>query len=197
MTEELKPIGLLLAAGAGTRFGGRKLLAPLSDGTPLGIAAARHLRAAVADCIVVVGPAERTLTPLFRAEGLRVVECPDAAQGMGHSLACGVAASRFASGWIVALADMPWIAPDTIRTVAATLSAGAPLAAPIHHGRRGHPVGIAAEFRQELQQMSGDAGARHLLRRESARLVTIPCDDPGVLRDVDSPADLPSLSRPS
>ena len=50
-----------------------------------------------------------------------MIECPRAQEGMGASLACGVMASPDASGWIVALADMPWIRPATIQSVAAAL----------------------------------------------------------------------------
>ncbi len=184
-------VGILLAAGSGSRFGAQKLLAPLPDGTPLGVAAARNLRAAISDCIAVVAPGEERLAALFEAEGFRILTCPEAARGMGHSLACGIAASRHAPGWVIALADMPWIAPETITAVVTTLKAGAALAAPTYGGSRGHPVGIAAEFRNELEQLSGDAGARHLIRRQSARLAMIPCSDAGVLRDVDRPADIP------
>src|SRR6476469_1926348 len=104
--------GILLAAGRGARFGGDKLLAPLvaqrhgvAAGTPLGVASAMHLVAEVPDSIAVVR--------------LRVAACAAAEDGMGASLAGGVVATRDADGWIVALADMPWISPATIGVVAA------------------------------------------------------------------------------
>lgn len=183
-------VGILLAAGTGSRFGGDKLLVPLPDGVPMGVAAARLLRAALPHVIAVVRPGDDRLAELYRAEGLEVSACPEAHAGMGRSLAHGVAASVDATGWLIALADMPWIHPNTVTAVADALKAGAPLAAPTFDGHRGHPVGIAGEYRAELEGLSGDAGARHLLRRDAHRLIEIPCADPGILRDIDRPADL-------
>ena len=116
--------------------------------------------------------------------------CPYADEGMGASLAWGVRASPVASAWIVALADMPWIAPQTIVFVVDALRGGAVLAAPRHDGMRGHPVGIAASFFGELIALSGDEGAKHLLGAHAASLRCIDVDDAGVLRDIDTPADV-------
>lgn len=185
--------GILLAAGLGTRFGGHKLLAPLVDGTPLAVAAARSLRLAIDDVLVVVRPGDHELSALLVAEGLRLVECAQAQQGMGHSLAAGVAASSDAPGWVVALADMPYIKVSTIVRVAQALSAGAGLAAPFHRGRRGHPVGFSAGLGAELVALQGDRGARELLARHAQALTRIDVDDAGILLDVDTPADLSSV----
>lgn len=183
-------VGVLLAAGQGRRFGGDKLLHPLEDGTPMAVAAARHLKAACPCCVAVLRPEQAVLGGLLAAEGLEIVACPRAADGMGHSLAAGVAASREAAGWLVALADMPFIRPATLRQVAGALEAGAALAAPFMDGRRGHPVGFAARWREALRALDGDAGARDILRSHGALLARIETHDPGVLRDVDTPADL-------
>ena len=118
----MRVVGILLAAGRGSRFGGDKLIAPLSSsapgapaGTPLGVAAARNLVAALPDSIAVVRPGDVGLSRLLGATGIRVVECPDADAGMGASLACGACAAADADGWVVALADMPWIEANTLR----------------------------------------------------------------------------------
>ena len=110
---------------------------------------------------------------------------------MGVSLAHAVRVTPEATSWIVALADMPFIRPETIRLVAERLDSGAALVAPAWRGERGHPVGFAARFRDELSALTGDAGARELLRSRRDELDLIECDDPGVLRDIDTPADLP------
>ena len=81
-------IGILLAAGAGTRFGGDKLLAPL-HGKPLVLHAVDALRAAVAEIIAVVRPGDADLAAVLTQAGVRVAVCDQAAAGMGHSLACG------------------------------------------------------------------------------------------------------------
>ncbi|WP_058554814.1 NTP transferase domain-containing protein [Thiohalocapsa sp. ML1] len=181
---------LLLAAGAGRRFGADKLAARLPDGTPVGVAAARNLLAAGREVLAVVRAAEDGIGPLLAALGVRVVGCAEAELGMGHSLACGVRASPEADGWLVALADMPRVQPASIAAVAAALAGGAALAAPVLAGRRGHPVGFAGCWREQLLALRGDTGARALLAEHPGRIVGVPVDDPGVLRDVDVPADL-------
>lgn len=182
--------GILLAAGRGSRFGGDKLLFPLADGMPLGVRAARNLLGGV-DCgIAVVRPDDLELERHFEEAGLRVVRCPEAASGMGASLACGVRAMPEADGWLIALADMPFIRADTFRAVAALLRAGAVLAAPRHMGRRGHPVGFAQDFFGGLSSLEGDRGASSLIGADITRLHCLDCDDPGILVDIDSRADL-------
>lgn len=189
-------VGLLLAAGHGRRFGGDKLLQPLADGTPVAVAAARALKAACADSIAVLRPEQDALAALLEAEGLRVVRCAAARSGMGYSLAAGVAASRDAHGWLVALADMPCIRVATLQAVAELIGGGAALAAPRYAGRRGHPVGFAARWRGALLALEGDEGARAILQQSRFLLHVLETDDPGVLQDVDSPADLAALRLP-
>lgn len=183
-------VGILLAAGAGTRFGSNKLLHPLADGTPIAVAAARHLAAALPDSVAVVRPGVPELEAALRAAGLRVTACPRATEGMGASLAHAVRAARDAAGWVVALADMPFVLPETIRRVAARLAEGAAIAAPRFRGERGHPVGFDAGYRDALEALAGDEGARAILRRDAGRVAPVDCEDPGVLRDIDRPADL-------
>jgi molybdenum cofactor cytidylyltransferase len=183
--------GILLAAGSGSRFGGDKLLATLPDGTPVAAAAARALLAGVPDAIAVVRPGDDRLAGVLANAGLRVSICPDAAQGMGVSLAWGIRQSADAEGWIVALGDMPFVQPQTVAQVAAALAAGAGVAAPVYRGRRGHPVGFGAAHRAALSALTGDAGARTVLDAAGHDTVRVDVDDAGVLRDVDTPADLP------
>ena len=129
-------------------------------------------------------------TECLTREGLAVVFSPEARAGMGHSLAAGVATTPEAAGWLVTLADMPFLRVDTVQAVMQALAGGAALAAPVCAGRRGHPVGFAARWRDELQGLTGDEGARALLGRHRALIVGIETDDAGVLRDVDVREDL-------
>lgn len=183
-------VGILLAAGSSRRYGSDKLLTPLADGTPLAMAAASTLIAAVPECIAVLRPGDAALAALLAGKGLRIVECADAERGMGHSLAAGVAAASTADAWLIALADMPSIKISTIAGLLTQLHEGSALVAPFHAGQRGHPVGFSARFDSELLALSGDAGARDLLARHVSSLTRLDVDDPGILIDVDTPADL-------
>lgn len=194
MKTQQPVVGVLLAAGAGTRFGGAKLLHPLEDGGAISAHAARNLRAAGLDVIAVIRPGDFPLSDLLEQEGCYVTQCAESARGMGYSLAHGVAAARDAGGWVVALADMPRVAPATIRSIADTLEAGAEIAAPVYRGERGHPVGFSAALHLELLALEGDMGARAVIDRHRDAMRLIECDDPGVLLDVDAKEDLKRLS---
>jgi molybdenum cofactor cytidylyltransferase len=181
-------VGVLLAAGSATRFGGDKLLAPLADGTSIGVAALLNLARAVDVVLAVVRPGDDALASALEAGGARVTVCPQAAEGMGASLAWGVRAAPLAAGWLIALADMPWIQTATIARIVEALRAGAPIVAPSWRDSRGHPVGLASRFFGELSALSGDEGAKAILRRHNPTLIAT--EDAGVLRDIDTPQDL-------
>nr|WP_280818767.1 nucleotidyltransferase family protein [Thiorhodococcus minor] len=189
-----------MAAGAGRRFGGSKLLAPLPDGEPIGLRSARVLIAAGIGTVVVTRPGDRALAEMMRLAGADVVENPAPDQGIGLSIATGVAAAKDADAWVIALADMPWIQPRTVRRVLAALEAGTRICAPSLDGRRGHPVGFAGHYREQLLGLTGEAGARRIIAAAADRLLLIPTDDAGILLDVDVPEDLhpvPGGSRAS
>ena len=154
-------VGVLLAAGAGKRFGGDKLLYRLPDGTPMAVAAATQLKLACGRVVAVVRPGDDQLAALLADAGCEIVVCSEAGGGMGHSLAAGVRATTAAGGWIVALADMPFIASASHQAVASSLRAGASLAASQYQGRRGHPVGFSSVWFAQLAALTGDQGARN------------------------------------
>jgi molybdenum cofactor cytidylyltransferase len=183
-------VGLLLAAGSASRFGSDKLHHKLPHGVSIAAQAARHLKAEVQQVIAVVKPGADDLAATLSAEGCQIIVCPNAAEGMGASLACAAKAAGEAQGYLVALADMPFIRCSSIAAVREALVAGASLAAPYFRTRRGHPVGISGRFFDDLLNSAGDQGARKLLSAHEKDLVKVPVGDPGVIRDIDTPGDL-------
>ena len=187
--------GILLAAGAGARFssgayaGGGKLLHPL-DGVAIGVRSVRNMQAAGLRVTAVVRPGSDELVRLLQNEGAEVTICAHAADGMGVSLAHVIAHANAAAGWVVALADMPRIRPETIRQVADALTQGALIAAPSYRGERGHPVGFSAALRDELLACCGDEGARAVIKRHHAEIRLITTDDQGVIFDIDRKEDI-------
>lgn len=181
---------VMLAAGAGRRFGGDKLLHPLEDGVAIAAHAARNLLAAGLEVIAVVRWGDFPLHDLLEEEGCQVSMFQGASRGMGATLAHGIAQGRGADGWVVALADMPRISPDTIRRIAGEIEQGALIAAPAHNGERGHPVGFSASLRDELLALDGDQGARAVIERYHDAVRLVACDDPGILLDIDRKSDL-------
>jgi molybdenum cofactor cytidylyltransferase len=183
-------VGVLLAAGQGSRFGSHKLLHPLADGTPMALAALRHLAPGVDSVIAVVRPEDSALIELLAQEQARILPCPNAAQGMGASLACGARAMPDADAWLIALADMPYVPTAVIAALGAELQAGAALVAPVYQGQRGHPVGFSRAFYPALAALSGDRGARQILDQHADQLRLIAVNEPGILRDIDMAGDL-------
>ena len=188
--------GILLAAGYSKRFGSNKLLQALpagspQAGTPIALAAARPFLEVLPESIAVVRPRAQKLARILRDAGCNTVLCKNAGEGVGTSLAAGVRAAPDADGWVVALADMPFVRPETIRAVAKTLQEGASIAAPSFQGKRGHPVGFARRFYEELSSLRGDDGAREFLKQHPEWVTLLEVDDAGVLRDIDRPSDLP------
>jgi molybdenum cofactor cytidylyltransferase len=182
--------GILLAAGSGSRFGGGKLIHALPDGTPIGVASLRNLRRAVGQTLAVVRDGDDALRKLLEAEGTAVRICPDAERGMARSLVCGVEASRDADGWVIALGDMPFVLPQTINAIVERVTQSGHIAIPAYRGQRGHPVAFGRRYRDEILKLDGDEGARSILGRHPGDVEIVECNDRGILRDIDTKADL-------
>jgi molybdenum cofactor cytidylyltransferase len=180
----------LLAAGSASRFGSDKLRHELPHGVSIAVQSARHLKLEIARVVAVVRPDSSELVTNLKQEGCEVVVCDNAAEGMGASLACAARAAGEADGYLIALADMPFLRRTTIAAVREALVAGAPLAAPYFRARRGHPVGLSRRFFQELLALRGDEGAKRVIAANEKQMVKIPVGDPGALRDIDRPEDL-------
>ena len=188
-------VGILLSAGFSRRFGSAdKLLHLLQDGRPIALASAESLIKAMPISIAVVRSENIVLAELLLNAGLKVVFCNENDQEMADSLSTAIrfSASLEAAndGFVIALADMPYIEPATIKTVAKNLSTGASIVIPTYHGQRGHPVGFSAKFRSELESLHGDEGARSIVKRYPNEVELLQCDDAGVLADIDTQADL-------
>ncbi|HYN62605.1 MAG TPA: nucleotidyltransferase family protein [Rubrivivax sp.] len=187
-----RPTVVVLAAGKGSRFKGsaHKLEQSLGGSSVL----ASTLRNAIASHLPVLVVTTEALAAsaidLVAARDVIVVPQASATFGMGHSIAAGVAARADAPGWLLLPADMPLVRPATLLAVAAALQHHA-VAYAQHHGRRGHPVGFAAELYSELMMLTGDQGARRIVARYPS--IGVDVDDPGVLVDVDTVADLAAL----
>ena len=183
-------VGVLLAAGSATRFGGDKLLSELAGGQCIAEVACARLRPAVDRLLAVVRPESTQLAARLALAGAEICVFAGADQGMGASLACGVQQAAGADGWLIALADMPGIATADALSVAAALRAGAAIAVPTVDGRRGHPVGFAQQHGAALRALTGDQGARGILEKNAGGIVEIAASPAADWRDIDTPDDL-------
>lgn len=167
------PVVLLLASGRGERFAA-------SGG------AVHKLRALLAGRSVL----EHTLAAV-RASGLDWHLEDRGLPGMGDSIAAAVRATAGAGGWLVLPGDLPLIQPATLRHIAHAL-AHCTVAQPVHQGRRGHPVGFAAQCLPDLLALTGDQGAQRVLQKyaQQGRVQWLPIDDEGTVCDIDTVQDL-------
>lgn len=192
---------IVLAGGAGARFGGGKLTAPWRGGALIDGALTAALAAPVRSVTVVTGAdmgveaAARAMAERLGQSGrLRIVHCPEHAEGMGATLRAGVAAlPPDAAAVYVFLGDMPLIPPAILPLLADAVAGGAPAAAPVFEGQRGHPVLFSAALLPELAKSKGDEGARQVLRGLGDRLALPESKDRGVLVDIDRPGDIDAM----
>ncbi len=186
---------ILLAAGSSRRMGARNklLLVDPSRGESLVRLSARAVLSSgvVDEVVVVTGHDRERVARAVEGLDVRVVHNPEHLEGMGGSLATGArAVSQWSEGAFVALGDMPDVPPSVYTTLAESLGeGGATIVAPTHAGRRGHPVLFAAEHLLALGTLTGDDGARHVVRASAGRVCEVAFDEPGVLLDVDTPED--------
>ena len=182
--------GLLLAAGAGRRFGRPKALVDL-DGEPLLIRALRTLADSGCAPVRVVLGAQADEARALLPDPSIAVYAEDWATGMGASLRAGLQAVHelAADAVLVHLVDLPWVGPDVLSRIR---EAAAPdvVARASYKGVPGHPVLLGRRWWTEVGDTArGDRGARDwLATRED--LLLIECGDLGSGRDVDAPADL-------
>ena len=185
-------VGVLLAAGSSRRFGSDKRLQRLPNGDTLLNHSMQRLRAVVDDVVVVLRPGDDDLAAQLttKGSGCCINEQPD--HGMGSSLGRGVRERDDPDGWLVMPVDLPLLRIETMRQVSGALRAGCAVV-PVCDGRRGHPVALSARFGPELAALDGDRGASDVLRRHADAVTWLNVRDPGVYRDLDTPAEKAAL----
>ena len=181
--------GLVLAAGAGSRFGGRKQLAEL-DGRPL---IEQELDAvwavpAIERIVVVLGAAADEVRSGAHLDGVELVVAENWSEGISASLRTGLAAVADSDAALIVLADQPLITPQVIAAVVERIDGTAPAARATYGGRPGHPVLIKRRLYAEAATLRGDSGARDMLER--AGVAKVECGHLASAHDIDTREDL-------
>jgi molybdenum cofactor cytidylyltransferase len=190
----VRAVAVVTAAGSAERFGGKKLLTPI-DGEPL----LDHtidalLDGGVAEVIVVVGKdgraeLERDVNAMLDPR-VRAVENPDPSRGMFSSIQEGVAQAQ-GDTIVVMPGDMPFVSPETVRAVIAAYERKPAIVSPRYRGKRGHPIALPASLRDEIRAADPRTTLHDIIHAHTDMRLDIDVDDPGVVRDVDRPDDLP------
>lgn len=181
---------LIMAAGLSARFRqagqGHKLTAML-QGKPVLQHTLAHATATGLDVFVMTRPEDHTIHALLPRSCL--LTC--CSGGLGDSIAAAVGAVPDYDGWLIALGDMPLIAPASYLAVSEALRV-APVARAVVDGEAAHPVGFDRSCYAQLRSLRGETGARALLRNAALRRVEL--QDSGCRWDVDTPDDLQAIA---
>ncbi|TMB60851.1 MAG: nucleotidyltransferase family protein [Chloroflexi bacterium] len=195
MTDPVRAIAIVTAAGSAERFGGRKLLADVAGQPLLDRTINSLLEGGASEVIVVVGKdaraaLERDVNAMNDAR-VRPVENHDPSRGMFSSIQEGV---RTASGDVLLVlpGDMPYVRAETVRAVIAEWTNKRGIVSPRYKGKRGHPVALPIAFRDEIVATPSSSNLHEVIKKHLDQRVDLDVDDPGVGRDVDRPEDLAS-----
>jgi CTP:molybdopterin cytidylyltransferase MocA len=184
-------------------MGRAKLLLPYRGTTIVGAVAESLRQAGVPFVVLVTAPGDVALATWARAAGLLLAVNPAPERGMLSTIRAGIAAlgggadlARRGEVLLVTPADLPGLRPERITDLLRRMAeAGAPLAVPVHRGKRGHPLAIAPALIPEIDTLSLKVGLRQLLDRHAAEVLEVETDDPGVVEDVDTPEDYRRVTK--
>ncbi len=191
MTDPSRTVAVVLAAGAGARFGGGKLMAEL-DGRPL----LDHVLGAIrpiglAGTIVVVGPEADGLVAVAEARGARTVVNPAPQRGLSSSVRIGLGSIEPGiDAALLMLGDQPRTSAATIRALLeATIPPEREIVVPRYReGGGGNPALLLRPAWSLAATLDGDRGYGPLIRQHPELVVEV--DLPGDNPDVDTPRDL-------
>lgn len=188
--------GILLAAGAGTRFGGPKALVRLRGETLAERGARLLIAGGCSPVVVVVGAAASTVASTVDVGSAELVPNTGWASGMGSSLRVGLGALEGrCDAAVVALADQPLVGPAAVQRLVTAWRDGAMAAVATYDGAPRNPVLLDASLWERVAaEATGDRGARSFLRSNPALVQSVACEDVASADDVDTPEDLAALA---
>ncbi len=172
---------------------------PFANRTVIGCTAEALRRGGVDRIILVSAPDDHELQQWAKRGGWELAVNPDASRGMLSSIQQGFeAAGRPATmlNLLVCPADLPLLRAETVaRVLEASTLEDALLVAPVYQGKRGHPLAIAGERIRDIPNLDPDVGLRQLLLDHPEDLLLVDVDDPGAVRDLDTPGDYQLLKK--
>jgi molybdenum cofactor cytidylyltransferase len=191
------PVAIVPAAGASSRMGRPKLLLPWGELSVLGATLAA-LREGGAASVRLVIAADGPLAAWEPPAGVRVVVNPDPQRGMLSSILAGLgslaAEGKAADPLLVCPADLPALRAGTVAKLLASYRADGGVVVPRHGNRRGHPLLVSPGWQARMPELARhEGGLRRLLELAAGAVRQVQVDDPGCVRDVDTPGDYAAL----
>lgn len=183
-------VAIVPAAGKGERFGGAKLLARIGSDVLLDLTLRSLLDAGVGRIVVVTAPgADFRDATLIADRRVQTIVNPEPLRGMFSSIQAGLAGAT-GDPVLILPADMPFVQPATIVAVADACERGGVIIVPVHQGERGHPIAFPAALKRDILAVAEISTLKDALAATGAGRLDLPVADAGILRDVDTPADL-------
>ena len=184
---------VMLAAGLARRMGRQKLLLQL-QGKPVVRVSVEHLVSHVEDVVVVTGPEDTAIRQALEGLPVRFAVNPRPQDGQGTSIAAGVAALKpWTTAALIALGDQPRMPAAVVPALLdAFRRSGQAIVAPVYQGVHGTPVLFSSEVFGELRALTGDAGARAVVKVNPERVEAVAFDI-AMPPDVDTPEDYAKL----
>lgn len=188
MNSNTRITAIVLAAGSSSRMGGEDKLMMMIEGKPLLYRAVKNICASdISKCIVVVRSDPNKYRAMLTDFDVEITVAPHAHEGMSASMKTGVeTADENSNGYMICLGDMPNLMPHHFNEVIAAHIAGKIIRPKTKDGQFGHPVLFDQCYYDDLKKMSGDEGARALIKREGANVIELVMDD-AILIDLDTP----------
>ena len=186
---------IVLAAGMSSRMGRPKALIEVGGVRMLDRILATLKEAGIDRVVVVLGDHASEIRNAVRIPPATVVENPDFADGMASSLRAGVRASGPRSKTVmVVLADQPFVSPDTLRRLVRRAEGDdGSIFIPTYKGVWGNPVLFDTRLAPEVERIGGDVGCRAMFPNHAGEIREVPVEDPGILVDIDTEAELRGL----
>ena len=180
-------VGLILAAGNSSRFGKQnKLLHSTGNNPPLGLLCAQKIQKVILRTLVVCRSNDIKFQTLCALNNIPYTANKRAEMGMSTSIVTGVEQTPDAKGWIIFLADMPYIQTQTIRQVLSLIDTSrGKIIVPTYNGLWGHPVAFSNKFKQDLLALKGDVGARSIIQQNRGDVLFCEVNDEAILLDID------------
>ena len=187
---------VVLAGGQSRRMGANKLLVDFHGKPLIAETVSRILQAELDAIFVVTGYEEALVQKALAGLAVTFVHNPAFADGMATSVVRGVKAAERCDAILICLGDMPLIDPQLIMKMKAAANTGR-IVVPVHAGEYGNPVLWGRDYFPQLQGLSGDKGARHLIDANRASVLTVDTNAKAAFLDADTPDALSELRRSS
>jgi molybdenum cofactor cytidylyltransferase len=188
---------MVLAAGESKRMGALKQLLPFGTGTMLETVLDTLLQSRVDEIVIVLGHRWEEVAEVVNrqasnaAKPVRVTVNQRYHEEMLSSVQCGLQAlNETMEAFVIALGDQPLITSQIVnRLIDVFVNERPRIVIPTYRGKRGHPVLFDAAFRAEILALDRNATLKHVVERHANAVRELPCDDEGVVRDVDDPSE--------